>query len=61
MLNNYCFPDVKCPLGCWKFMDYCEEIPLHHYLHFKFGFETQQAIKNYPIAQEKTGHQQMCF
>ena len=32
MLNKYCFPDVKCPLGCWQFMDCCREIPFHHYL-----------------------------
>ena len=36
MLNDYCFPDVKCPLGCWQFMDYCQEIPFHHFLHYKF-------------------------
>ena len=23
MLNNYCFPDTRYPLGYWQFMDYC--------------------------------------
>ena len=32
MLNNHCFPDVKCPLGCWQFMDCCRKIPFHHCL-----------------------------
>ena len=43
MLNNYCFPDVKCPLGCWQFMEYCQDIPFHHYLDFKFMFKTQHS------------------
>ena len=24
MLSNYSFLEVKCPLGCWQFMDYCK-------------------------------------
>ena len=24
MLNKYPFPNAKCPLGCWEFMDDCQ-------------------------------------
>ena len=53
MLNNYCFPDVKCPLGCWQFMDYCQEIPLHHYLHYKFNFKLRSSNPKLFISSRK--------
>ena len=53
MLNNYCFPDVKCPLGCWQFMDYCQEIPLHHYLHYKFNFKLRNSNSKLFISSRK--------
>ncbi|CAG0909833.1 unnamed protein product, partial [Cyprideis torosa] len=37
-LNKYCFPDVKCPLGCWAFPDYCQMVQFHHFLAYHTGF-----------------------
>ena len=33
-LNKYYFPIVKCPVGCWAFIDKIGTIPFNHYLAF---------------------------
>ena len=34
ILNKYYFPIVKCPVGCWAFIDKIGTIPFNHYLAF---------------------------
>ena len=56
MLNNYCFPDVKCLLECWQFMDHFQPNYVRHYLHFRFNFHSNHSNPNYLPVKEKIGH-----
>lgn len=35
--DEYAFPTVRCPAGCFAYMDECTALPFHHFLAWKYG------------------------
>jgi hypothetical protein len=36
-MDEYAFPCVKCPAGCFAYVDECRPVPFIHYINWKFG------------------------
>ena len=32
MLNKHCWPVIRCPVGCWQFIDKCRTLQFHHFI-----------------------------
>ena len=36
-MEDFAFPSVKCPAGCFAFVDECSFLPFNHFLDWKFN------------------------
>ena len=46
-MTDYAFPCVKCPAGCFAFVDECIRIPFNHFLDWKFDLRFFGADRKY--------------
>lgn len=57
-MTEYAFPCVKCPAGCFAYIDECRPVPFHHYINWKFGLSVfnsktaylKGARSNWPVS-----------
>ena len=46
MLNKHCWPVIRCPLGCWQFIDKCRTLQFHHFISKHLDIKIPSAKKN---------------
>ena len=45
MLNKHCWPVIRCPLGCWQFIDKCRTLQFHHFISRHLDIKIPSAKK----------------
>ena len=50
MSNEYCWPDVRCPLGCWQHADECRMLEYHHFISGYLNFKIPSSNKKFTVS-----------